>query len=191
MSVRATYGVAAIALAAFLAGCENAAGPDPSGDGAVGAAVAAARAPGATGQTAVEHAVNVFVEGESRVIGWCDEPAGVALVLVTGVGTMTHVGRFETEQTACNSLVTGAITDGEAISVAANGDETHMTWSGRVVPGIEPQTLELTYLFDGGTGRFVQAEGMIDFVVVYTSETTWTAHGSGWLSYEASDRAKR
>jgi hypothetical protein len=112
-------------------------------------------------------------------------------VLVTGFGTMTHVGRFESEQTACVSLVTGSITDGEAVSMAANGDEVHMTWSGRVVPGVEPQTLELTYLIDGGTGRFVHAEGMIDFVVVYTSETDWVASGSGWLSYEASDRSDR
>lgn len=191
MSARTTCGVTAIALAACLWGCENVAGPDPGGDGAAGAVVAAVRGPEAFRQAAIRHPVEVSVEGESRIIGWCDEAAGSVLVLVTGVGTMTHVGRFETEQTACNSLVTGSITDGEAVSVAANGDETHMTWSGRVVPGVEPLTLELNYLFDGGTGRFVHAEGAIDFVVVYTSETKWTAHGSGWLSYEASDRSDR
>jgi len=182
MRTRHALGVMAAALAALLGGCQDAAGPDPAPQATVQAASA---------QAAVRHPIKVYVEGESTIVGWCDEPAGVALVLVTGVGTMTHLGWFETEQTACNSLVTGAITDGEAVAVAANGDETHMTWSGRVVPGVEPQTLELTYLIDGGTGRFVDAEGMIEFVVVYSSQTDWTAHGSGWISYEASDRSDR
>jgi hypothetical protein len=190
MRIRWSVGVSAVALVAFLGGCEEVSGPDPVPEVTV-AAMSAARAAEAPAQAAVRHPVEVSVEGESRVIGWCDESAGVALVLVTGVGTMTHVGRFETEQTACNSLVTGEITDGEAVSMAANGDETHMTWSGRVVPGVEPQTLELTYLFDGGTGRFVHARGRIDFVVVYTSETDWVASGTGWISYEASDRSDR
>jgi len=191
MSVRVTCGAMALALAACLGGCDSVAGPDPAGDVAAIAATAADRDPGATRQAAIRHSLELFVEGESRIIGWCDEPAGVALVLVTGAGTMPHLGRFRTEQTACNSLVTGMITDGEATLFAASGDELHMTWSGRVVPGVEPQTLELTYLTYGGTGRFLHAEGETDFVVVYSSETDWTAHGSGWLSYEASDRADR
>ncbi len=188
MKLLVTCGIVAIALAAGLGACEDATGPgtDP---GPADEAAAVAGAPEAARQMTIPHPVEVFVRGESRVIGWCDESAGSALVLVTGVGTMPHVGRFETEQTACNSLVTGLITDGEAVLSATNGDELHMTWSGRVVPGVAPQTLELTYLTYGGTGRFAHAEGVVDFVVVYSSETDWTANGSGWLSYDASDRA--
>jgi len=191
MSARATYAVTTIALAACLGGCENVAGPESAGDGVQGAAVAAVQAPQASRMAAIQHPVQLFVEGESQVIGWCDEAAGVVRVLVTGVGTMPHMGRFWTEQTGCTSLVTGMITDGEAVLFAANGDELYMTWSGHVVPGVEPQTLDLTYVTCGGTGRFLRAEGETQFLVVYSSESDWTAHGSGWLSYEASDRADR
>ncbi len=189
MNTVRSISVISVALAWLIGACDSATGPDPVPAEADG--VAAARSLDPVPQAAIQHSVELFVEGQSFIIGWCDESAGLARVLVSGVGRMPHIGRFRTEQTACNSLVTGQITAGEAILFAANGDQLHMTWSGRVVPGVVPQTLELTYVTYGGTGRFISAQGETDFLVVYSSKTDWTAHGSGWLSYEASDGAHR
>ena len=128
--------------------------------------------------------------GEAVPLGWCDEAAGVAYSAVPGEGTMTHVGRFELEQAGCVNLATGAVTDGQGVLTAANGDQIHLAFAGSAV-NLDPLTYELHYLTTGGTGRFSRAEGESDFVLVYTSETTWIAEGGGWIRYAASDRSER
>jgi hypothetical protein len=129
-------------------------------------------------------------EGEFVRLGWCDEAAGLAYSAAPGEGTMTHVGRFELQQAGCVNLATGVVTDGQGILTAANGDQIHLAYAGSAV-NLDPLTYELHYVTTGGTGRFSRAEGESDFVVVYTSETTWIAEGGGWIRYAASDRADR
>lgn len=129
-------------------------------------------------------------QGELHILGWCDQAGGVVFAGAPGTGTFTHLGRFEIQQLNCMNLATGIITAGEATMTAANGDEIHLTYDGRVLPGIEPQTMELFYVGSGGTGRFVHAEGEMTVIVTYTSPTTWISTGEGWLSYSASDRSE-
>jgi hypothetical protein len=114
--------------------------------------------------------------------------AGVLLVSVPGTGVASHIGRFEIDQTNCLNGTTGAVTNGVATLVAANGDEVHMTYDGQTV-ALAPQTLDLDYVITGGTGRFASAEGALDMRVILTSPTTWTSTGSGWIQYAASDRS--
>lgn len=129
-------------------------------------------------------------QGDSHILGWCDQAGGVVLAGAPGTGIFTHLGRFEIQQRNCMNLATGVVTAGEATMTAANGDEIHLTYEGRVLPGIEPQTLELFYVGSGGTGRFAHAEGEMTVIVTYTSPTTWVSTGEGWLSYTASDRSE-
>ena len=178
-----------LAGAAALVACESAtepAGLDPSAQEAVQLAAAA-------GPLSGELVVRDFTlrsEGVSVPLGWCDEAAGVAYAAVPGVGTMTHVGRFELEQAGCVNLGTGVVTDGQGILTAANGDQIYLEYAGSAV-NLDPLTYELHYVTTGGTGRFSRAEGESDFVVVYTSENTWIAYGGGWIGYAASDRSDR
>lgn len=143
-------------------------------------AIVAARAAAALG----EHPTHLRGAGTLAPLGWCDEGAGVVRFLVQGEGTLGHVGRFHTEQTACRSMVTGAVTDGEALIVAANGDHLYATWTGQA---LDPATLtgvvDAVYEITGGTGRFADAAGVLEIRIIMTTDTTWTATGSGWTSY--------
>ena len=185
--VKLIGGAAALALLA----CDDATGPVaavPSGDEAAQIASAAA-SPMSDGT--VVHRVKVVSEGELIPLGWCDEANGVMYAGAPGVGTMTHVGRFGLQQAGCVDLNTGLITGGQGLITAANGDEIHLTYSGRILPGVVPQTMELSYVGIGGTGRFAHAVSEVSVLVIYTSETTWVSEGGGRLSYSASDRSDR
>jgi hypothetical protein len=180
-------GAAALALLA----CDDATGPDmavPSGDEAAQLASAAASA---MSEGTVVHRVNVVSEGELVPLGWCDEAGGVVRAAAPGTGTMTHIGRFGLQQAGCVNLTTGLIAGGQGVITAANGDEIHVTYSGRILPGVVPQTMEISYTGIGGTGRFAHAVSVVSVLVIYTSETTWVSEGGGWLSYSASDRSDR
>ena len=169
--------------------CENSTAPTAlvtSADGAVQLAAA-------SGTMSGEPVLRDFTlrsEGEFVTLGWCDEVAGLAYSAAPGVGTMTHIGRFELQQAGCVDVATGAVTDGQGILTAANGDQIHLAYAGSAV-NLDPLTYELHYVTTGGTGRFARAGGESDIVVVYTSETTWIAEGGGWIRYSASDRADR
>lgn len=179
-----------LASAMALVACENftePAAPEPSASEA--AQLTAAVSSSMSGGLVVRD-FTLRSEGELVPLGWCDEAAGLAYSGVPGVGTMTHVGRFEIQQAGCFNIETGAVTDGQGILTAANGDQIHLEYAGSVVD-LSPPTYELHYVTTGGTGRFERAEGESDFVVVYTSETTWIAEGGGWIRYAASDRADR
>lgn len=128
--------------------------------------------------------------GSMQIIGWCDQAAGIVLVAVPGSGTATHVGAFEVEQSNCANPATGMFTNGTATVVAANGDEIDMTYTGHTVTASGLPVYELAYVVTGGTGRFVNAEGELTVSVVYTSPTTWVSRGSGWITYQASDRSE-
>jgi hypothetical protein len=137
------------------------------------------------------HPIEQTSSGEGQVIGWCNESAGVVLLTAPGTGTLTHTGRFDLQQTMCLDSATGAITGGLGTLTAANDDEIYLEFSGRVLPGVAPQTLDLDYVVVGGTGRFGAAEGELNAAVVYTSATTWVSEGAGWIRYDASERSSR
>lgn len=104
---------------------------------------------------------------------------------------MLHIGRFGCRKKNGSEPATGRLSEGEAVVTAANGDEIYLTYAGRVLPGVQPQTLELTYLAVGGTGRFARAEGEIVISVVYSSPTAFVGHGEGSIRSIASDRSER
>jgi hypothetical protein len=180
-----------LAGAVALVACESATKPDPVGPPADAAVQSASVSSNPLSEGPVAHPTAMKSEGELVPIGWCDEAAGVAHAAAPGVGTMTHVGRFEIQQAGCVDFATGAITDGLGILTAANGDEIHVEYAGRILPGVVPLTMELEYVVIGGTGRFSHAEGEMDVAVIYTSETAWISEGGGWVRYVASDRSNR
>jgi hypothetical protein len=180
-----------LACAVALVACETATEPEPVGPDADEAVQQAAATVIPMSDGPVVHRGQLRSEGDLVVIGWCDEAAGVFRAAAPGIGTMTHVGRFEVQQDGCVNPVTGAVTDGQGVLTAANGDEIHLAYSGLVLPGGGFLIMELRYVVTGGTGRFTRAEGGVDVRVTYWSETEWTAEGDGWLAYFASDRRDR
>ena len=161
-----------IAGAVALFGCEDATAPESDS-----APVEASVAPASTSATpmsgeSVVHQVKLESEGWMIPLGWCDEAAGVLHAAVPGEGTMTHLGRFEIQQSGCIDFATGAVTEGRGVLTAANGDEVHLEYAGSAT-SVTPLTYALHYVVTGGTGRFLSAEG------------------GGWLSYAASDRVSR
>lgn len=176
------------ALVVLLTGCESASEPvavDPMANAAAPAANGADKAP------PTAHRFTQTSRGTTQPIGWCDEAAGVASIEAPGSGTGSLDGRFETYQTMCVDMVTGAVTDGASTVITANGDEISFTFAGEAVPGTTLPTWDLAYRVVGGTGRFANAEGEGDMRVVNPSPSTWVSTGTGWLRYSASDRSHR
>lgn len=105
--------------------------------------------------------------------------------LFTASGTATHLGKFFGEgQTVFtpNDDGTYAVT-GSITFVAANGDELKSTFEGTLDPTTGLGTATFTY--DGGTGRFSDAAGQADFIVVQDApgEFNFSFTGEGTLSY--------
>jgi hypothetical protein len=181
--------LAAISAVALVS-CEGATEPITLDRSAGGADLATVSVNARTAATPTILKVKQVSRGESQIVGWCDQAGGVVLAAAPGTGTFTHVGQFEIQQHGCINLGTGVISAGEATMTAANGDELYLTYEGRVLPGIEPQTMELFYVRNGGTGRFTHGEGEMSVIVTYTTPTTWVSTGQGWISYTASDRSQ-
>jgi hypothetical protein len=80
---------------------------------------------------------------------------------LTKAGNATHLGRFTVAASQCLDPATGAITKGEAVFTAANGDQVFATQSGRVTGSPPVFAFELDYTVTGGTGRFAGASGSI------------------------------
>jgi hypothetical protein len=181
---------AGVALVLLLAGCTDV---DPVGvpDAADQTALSPAGAlhlPGSAG--AVARPVQQTSTGVLWPTGYCDETAGIARWWIEGSGTASHVGCFSIGKSMCLDPGTGAVTEGDGVLVAANGDRIHMVFTGQVVQPAPP-TFELLYEIVGGTGRFENTAGELAIRTVLTSESTWTSSGSGWMSYNASDRSAR
>jgi len=137
------------------------------------------------------HRVEQVSSGYLWPIGWCDEGAGIPRMWIQGSGNATVVGRFTLRKTMCMNAALGEVTEGESVLTAANGDEIHMTFQGQARPDPGPPTLDLQYIINGGTGRFLHAEGELQVETILTSESTWTSSGGGWMTYDASDRSGR
>lgn len=80
---------------------------------------------------------------------------------LTKAGNATHLGRFTVVASQCLDPATGAISKGEAVFTAANGDQVFATQSGRVTGSPPVLAFELDYTVTGGTGRFAGASGSI------------------------------
>jgi hypothetical protein len=90
----------------------------------------------------------------------------VVLVVSTGSGNATQLGRFQMSSPHLTFLDTLAV-DGHQFFTAANGDTVAATLSGQFVP--TPQgNLEgtLTGVITGGTGRFKNATGSYAFHIL-------------------------
>lgn len=80
-------------------------------------------------------------------------------------GKMTHMGLTEYLSTHCSTLDGMQLLQGEAMMIAANGDELWLSYTAELISHDEfpPPPVELTYLATnvvvGGTGRFEGATG--------------------------------
>ena len=90
----------------------------------------------------------------------------VVLVVSSGEGRVTHLGRFTMTSPHLTFLDTFAL-EGEQIFTAANGDVLTATFTGQLAPNAEGN-LEgaLEAIITGGTGRFAGATGSYDFHIV-------------------------
>jgi hypothetical protein len=106
----------------------------------------------------------------------------------TAIGTFSHLGRtrsvITTESCELNPGTGIVSMVGAVLHKAANGDELHATWTGAIDDGV----LALEIDIDGGTGRFVRAngsargEGTVDPTIGAGEYTV-----DGMFSYNASD----
>ena len=90
----------------------------------------------------------------------------VVLVVSSGTGNATQLGRFEMTSPHLTYLDTFAV-DGEQIFTAANGDMLIAEFTGQFIPqadGSLEATLEC--VITGGRGRFADATGSYDFHIV-------------------------
>ncbi len=87
-------------------------------------------------------------------------PGGLQLT-ADGVGEATHLGRF-TRHAVGVVHADGTVT-GTVVFTAANGDQLYADLDGAFT---SLTSIEGTYTFTGGTGRFEDASGDADFVAV-------------------------
>lgn len=104
---------------------------------------------------------------------------------------MSRIPRLETRRARHLAPEPQPVTEGEAVIVAPNGDEIYLAYAARVVPGADPERLELTYLAIGGTGRFARAEGEIVVRVIHSSPEAFVGRGEGSIRTVAPGRSER
>jgi hypothetical protein len=113
-----------------------------------------------------------------------------AHAVTDGRGNATHVGYYTS--TSSNDLyytsaTDGIIANGVHTTFTPSGDEMYATYSGtfNIANGIATYTLD--YIFDGGTGRFVNLYG--EFQAVCTTDDVGqltleiSGSGSGYIIY--------
>jgi hypothetical protein len=106
----------------------------------------------------------------------------------TAFGTFSHLGRTHSVITTASCELdpgTGKVAMlGVVLHKAANGDELHATWTG----AIDDDDLTLDIHIDGGTGRFVRANGNARGVGTVDPATGAGEYRvDGMFSYNASD----
>ena len=84
------------------------------------------------------------------------------------VGEMDHFGLTEHYSTHCSTLDGMSLVSGEALFVAANGDELWTTYTGQVLAPPPDIVILAEYIVTGGTGRFEGASGTIMAMVYVT-----------------------
>ena len=164
-------GVGAMLLAAAT-GCVDA-GPMEVRTAEADEGLAASMAGGAD----VVRPLEQHSRGVLAPVGLC---AGGVAMHADGTGLASHTGRFEISMDWCIDPSTGAIADGDATVVAANGDEISMAFTGQATSATE---LIFYVVIDGGTGRFEGASGAIDTMGTLGAGGSWSASGVGWIRY--------
>ncbi len=113
-----------------------------------------------------------------------------AHAVVNGSGNATHVGYYTSiseDDIQYTSATGGIIANGTHTSYAANGDELYATFTGTftIANGIATNTIN--FIFNGGTGRFVDLYGEIQVVVTTDDVGQLTQElsgsGSGYIIY--------
>jgi hypothetical protein len=104
-------------------------------------------------------------------------PSGGAIV-IESLGFATHLGNFT--RTEYVFFGPGGTISGEVVFTAANGDELWADFSGAFT---SPTTLEGTYVFTGGTGRFIDATGTADFEATTPDGVHVTVAFAGSIGY--------
>jgi hypothetical protein len=104
-------------------------------------------------------------------------PTGVLLTVLAD-GQATHLGQFSREEMLLLDPGTGTVT-GTIVFTAANGDQLTGVVAGQFT---SPTTVAGTYTFTGGTGRFENAVGEVDFALSTPDGTRFTVEFDGSLS---------
>ena len=108
------------------------------------------------------------------------------------IGTGTHLGRFHLDETLCvddSEAPTNIVFYVTGTLVAANGDELYFEADGNLnlITGVMTST---GWLFEGGTGRFENADGQADETLIRNSAGAIVGIiAKGTISYDASDRS--
>ncbi|KPJ79966.1 MAG: hypothetical protein AMS19_10085 [Gemmatimonas sp. SG8_23] len=116
--------------------------------------------------------------GTMAVVGPCGAE-GQVMFHVAGEGHATHLGRTTLSIEFCQDWATGPTEDLFAVYTAANGDEVWMRAEGE---GFDMGSSE--YEVWGGTGRFEDADGLLQVVgTLNPVDFTWTTSVTGWITY--------
>lgn len=113
-----------------------------------------------------------------------------AHAVVNGSGNATHVGYYTSiseDDIQYTSATSGIIANGTHTTYAASGDEMYATFTGTftIENGIVTNTI--TFIFDGGTGRFADLYGELQAVITTDDVGQLTqklsGSGSGRITY--------
>lgn len=120
--------------------------------------------------------------------GFCNE--GWVPMEGTVTGTEAELGPFEATARHCSNPETGELAGGTLVMVMADGDELHGTYEGWMLRQEEDGslTMRMVQTYEGGTGRFADAEGEANepCTARWVSDTQAEVAGSliGTLSYD-------
>lgn len=113
-----------------------------------------------------------------------------AHAVLEGHGNATHVGAYTSisnDDIYYTSATGGIIVNGTHTSYAANGDELYATFSGTFAIENGICTNTITFIFNGGTGRFVNLYGEVQVVVTTDDAGQLTQElsggGTGYIIY--------
>ena len=166
MSMRAMTGIIVVAALA-LGGCQE---ESPTALNAEFSLHEAGASP--------ERPIKGSFAGTMAVVGPCGEEGQVVLH-VAGEGHATHLGRTTLSIEFCHDWNTGPTEDLFAVYTAASGDEVWMRAEGE---GFDMGSSE--YEVWGGTGRFENADGLLQVVgTLDPTDFTWTTSVTGWITY--------
>jgi ELWxxDGT repeat protein len=104
------------------------------------------------------------------------DPSGA--IVIASTGNATHLGDFT--RTEYVFFGPGGAISGTAVFTAANGDQLWADFSGAFT---SPTTLEGTYTFTGGTGRFSDATGTANFEAITLDGIHVAVSFEGSISY--------
>ena len=114
---------------------------------------------------------------------------GVLAGTGSGAGRATHLGRFTIsvdEMLDVTSPTGEVVLQGQAVVVAANGDELHWSYAATGTPSGDSGDVVLTgtFTFSGGSGRFADATGQGSFEGVGNGVTGRASFSyTGTISY--------